>query len=231
MDGKESSKQGLTKYLQEHDAKKLIASYGIPTTREIFVTDLDLALKAAKEIGYPVVLKGAGEAIQHKTELGLVAVGISDADLLKKALDGMLAKKVAGLEGFLVQEMVKGDREFIAGLNRDPQFGPVVLFGLGGIFTEALRDTSFRVAPLTEVDALDMISEIKASSLLSEFRGQPAVDRKALAHILITLGRIGMERDDVQEIDLNPLKISGSKPVAVDALVGLTRPEDAIPKA
>ena len=221
METKNPSRAKRIHYLPEHDAKKLISGYGIPTTREIFVTDQDTALKAADQIGYPVVLKGAGEAIQHKTELGLVAVGLTDADLLKKALAAMLARNVAGLEGFLVQEMVKGDREFIAGLNRDPQFGPVVLFGLGGIFTEALRDTSFRVAPLTEVDAMEMISEIKAASLLSEFRGQPPVDRGLLVNILVALGRIGMEREDVREIDLNPLKISAGKPVAVDALVGV----------
>jgi hypothetical protein len=118
--------------------------------------------------------------------------------------------------------MIKGQRELVVGLSRDPQFGPCVMFGLGGIYTELLRDVSFRVAPLTEYDALQMMDEIKAKKILDEFRGKPAVDRKLLAKMLIAVGQIGLDYEEVSELDINPLIISGNKPVAVDALVILT---------
>jgi len=117
--------------------------------------------------------------------------------------------------------MVNGSREFVIGLSRDPQFGPCVMFGLGGIFTEALKDVTFRVAPLSKDDALEMIDEIKTKKLLGEFRGSPAVDREALAKALVGVGELGMKYDSIAEIDINPLIISGNKPVAVDALVVL----------
>jgi len=121
----------------------------------------------------------------------------------------------------LVQEMIKGQRELVVGLTRDPQFGPCVMFGLGGIFTEILKDISFRVAPLEKHDALEMMREIKGHKILDAVRGMPAADIDALADILIAVGRIGLENDDVKEIDINPLILQGSKPVAVDALVVL----------
>jgi acetyl-CoA synthetase (ADP-forming) len=117
--------------------------------------------------------------------------------------------------------MVKGEREFVAGLIRDPQFGPCIMFGLGGIFTEVLKDVTFRVAPLEKRDAIEMMNEIKAKKLLDEFRGKPAVDRDVLASALINLGRIGLENDEIAEIDINPIIILKDKPVAVDALVVL----------
>jgi len=223
MSAKVNQEEAQRSYLAEHEAKKLLASYGIRTTKEILVSNESEALRAADQIGYPVVLKGAGEAIRHKTELGLVRTGIPDPDSLRQVLSEMASKKVAGLEGYLVQEMIEGDREFIVGLNRDPQFGPVVLFGLGGIYAEVMRDTSFRVAPLDETDAREMFSEIKASALLGDFRGQPPVDRDELARILVTVGKIGMERKDIVEIDINPLKVSGGALVAVDALIGIVK--------
>jgi len=117
--------------------------------------------------------------------------------------------------------MIKGERELVAGLTRDPQFGPCVMFGLGGIFTEVLKDVTFRVAPLERYDAYEMMDEIKAKKILDEFRGKPAVDREKLADILINLGRIGLEHEEVAEIDINPLIIKDSMPVAVDALIVL----------
>ena len=107
----------------------------------------------------------------------------------------------------------------LGNLTRDPQFGPCVMFGLGGIFTEVLEDVAFRVAPLTRWDAMDMMEDIKAKKILDEFRGQPAVDKEVLADILMAVGKIGLENDDVKEIDINPLKILAGKPIAVDALV------------
>jgi len=121
----------------------------------------------------------------------------------------------------LVQEMVKGKRELVAGLTRDAQFGPCVMFGLGGIFTEILKDISFRVAPLEKRDALEMMQEIKGHKILNSIRGMDAADLNILADILVALGRIGLENENIKEIDINPLILSGGKPVAVDALVVL----------
>jgi acetyl-CoA synthetase (ADP-forming) len=126
--------------------------------------------------------------------------------------------------GMLVQKMIKGERELVIGLVRDPQFGPCVMFGLGGIFTEILKDTSFRVAPITEDDAMQMMDDIKASAILGPVRGMKPANREKLAKALVGLGRIGIEHDAVAEIDVNPLIIGGDgEPVAVDALVVLAR--------
>ena len=133
---------------------------------------------------------------------------------------------MAGMNGIkgaaaLVQDMIRGKRELVVGLIRDPQFGPCVMFGLGGIFTEILKDVSFRLAPLEKRDALEMMDEIKAHKILDAIRGMDAVDREILSEMLINVGRIGMENDTIKEIDINPVIISGNRPIAVDALVVL----------
>lgn len=150
----------------------------------------------------------------------MVALNITDAKQVSRMFDE-LSNKAKNLDGILVEKMVKGSREFVIGLSRDPSFGPCVMFGLGGIFTEALKDVTFRVAPLTQEDALEMIDEIKTKKLLGEFRGSPAVDRNALARALVGVGELGVKYDAIAEIDINPLIICGDKPVAVDALVVL----------
>ena len=180
----------------------------------------DEAVKIAGKIGYPVVLKGSGHKATHKTEMGIVKLRLNNDKDVADAFDEIMGKGVE-LDGVLVQEMINGQREFVIGLTRDPQFGPCVMFGLGGIFTEVLKDVSFRVAPITDFDAEEMISEIKTSKLLDEFRGSPAVDRNALKKALIGIGNLGVEHDEIAEIDINPLIISGNQPVAVDALVVL----------
>jgi succinyl-CoA synthetase beta subunit len=209
------------KTLSEYDSKKVLDAYAIPVTKELVTKDLLDAVKFADEIGYPVVLKGSSSTLTHKTELNLIELDIKDRDGLEKAYKALEERGGDQLDGILVQQMVKGDREFVAGLIRDPQFGPCVMFGLGGIFTEVLKDVTFRVAPLEKRDALEMMDEIRAKKLLDEFRGKPAVNRDILADTLINLGRIGLEIDEVAEIDVNPLIIDGDTPVAVDALVVL----------
>ncbi|MHB8910789.1 MAG: acetate--CoA ligase family protein [Syntrophales bacterium] len=206
--------------LNEYEAKRFLADFGIPVSRETLVPDGDAAVKAAREIGYPVVVKAAGEKIQHKTELGAIALNLkSEADVREQA-KRLLA--IAGCEGLLVQEMVGGDRELVCGLTRDVQFGPCVMFGVGGIFTELIDDAVFRVAPVTRADALAMMGEIRMARILDPFRGQPAVDREALGRIIVALGKIGRECGNVREIDMNPVKIRpDGSPVAVDALVAL----------
>jgi len=209
------------KTLSEYDSKKVLEAYSIPVTKEFIAKNMEEAKKFAKEIGYPVVLKGSSSTLTHKTELNMIELNIKDEKALEEAYKALEERGKGQLDGILVQQMVKGEREFVAGLIRDHQFGPCVMFGLGGIFTEVLKDVTFRVAPLEKRDAIEMMNEIKAKKLLDEFRGKPAVDRDVLASALINLGRIGLENDDIAEIDINPIIILRDKPVAVDALVVL----------
>ena len=208
--------------LTEYESKQVLATYDLPVTREELVSSPQDLLKAAGRIGYPLVIKGCAAEIAHKTEKGLIRVDVRNDEEAATAF-GEISAAMNGASGgaVLVQQLVKGQRELVIGLIRDPQFGPCVMFGLGGIFTEILRDTVFRVAPLEKQDALDMMQEIKARKILEETRGMAAVDKDMLAEMLITVGRIGIENDRIKEIDINPVIISGGKPVAVDALVVL----------
>ncbi len=209
------------KTLSEYESKRVLSSYGLPVTREILVEGRSDLLKAAGEIQYPLVMKGCSAEIAHKTERNLIRVDIrSDSEALK-AFDEISAAMNGSAGAVLVQEMVGGRRELVMGLTRDPQFGPCVMFGLGGIFTEILRDISFRRAPLSERDAFDMMQEIRGHKILGAIRGMEAADSGSLAKMLITIGTIGLELDQVHEIDLNPVILSGKRPVAVDALVVL----------
>jgi acetate---CoA ligase (ADP-forming) subunit beta len=208
--------------LSEYESKQVIATANVPVTREALVHSRQEAVDGATQIGFPVVLKGSSPTLTHKTEMGMVCVNLKDANDVARAYDDLMGKNVE-LDGVLIQEMVKGNREFVIGLTRDPQFGPCVMFGMGGIFTEAFKDVTFRVAPLTEDDAREMIREIKAVKLLDDFRGESAVDQDVLVRALVGIGNLGMAYDDIAEIDINPLIVTGGKPVAVDALVILKR--------
>jgi len=209
------------KTLSEYEAKQVLAAYDIPVTREVLVKDKARLDAALGKIGFPLVMKGCSADIAHKTEKGLIHVDIRTVTEARKAFRDIMA----GLEGFdggaLIQEMIKGRRELVMGLTRDPQFGPCVMFGLGGIFTEILRDVSFRRAPLTLRDAREMMQDIKGRKILDAVRGMEAADADTLAQMLINLGQIGLDFDSVMEIDLNPVILSGAKPVVVDALMVL----------
>jgi acyl-CoA synthetase (NDP forming) len=213
--------QAGRKTLSEFESKQVLAAYDIPVTREILLTDKTEVQKAAQIIGYPLVMKGCSSAVAHKTEKGLIHVDIRTIEEARNAFDKIMAA-LKGLDGaVLMQEMVFGKRELVMGLSRDEQFGPCVMFGLGGIFTEILRDISFRKAPLTKNDTLEMMREIKGHKILDAIRGMEAADTELLSRILINVGRIGLEIGEVQEIDLNPVILSGTKPVVVDALIVL----------
>lgn len=217
----EALKRGQ-KSLSEYDSKRVLGAYGFPVVRETLVSSRAGAEKAAKEIGLPVVLKGCSPEISHKTEKKLIEVDLRSVKEVREAYDRIVQR--AGdskLDGILVQEMVKGSRELVIGMIRDAQFGPCVMFGLGGIFTEVLKDVSFRIAPLERRDALEMAKEIKGAPVLGAFRGMEPVDMELLVSMLINAGRLGLEIEAVKEVDINPLIISGNKPVAVDALVVL----------
>ena len=207
--------------LSEFESKQVLASYRIPVTREELVDNAEDLIKAAAKIGYPVVMKGCSADISHKTEKGLIRVDVRNDEEAASAFKEITAVMDGADRSVLVQQLVKGQRELVAGLTRDPQFGPCVMFGLGGIFTEVLKDITFRVAPLEKRDALEMMQEIKAHKILEAVRGMAPVDKDMLAEILITVGQIGIENEVVKEIDINPVIISDGKPVAVDALVVL----------
>ncbi|RPI07805.1 MAG: carboxylate--amine ligase [Zetaproteobacteria bacterium] len=209
--------------LTEYAAKRFLAGYGIPVPREAFAPDADAAADAAARLGFPVAVKASGASLQHKTEVGGVALNLQSDEAVRQ--EGRRLAALPGCDGLLVAEMVRGDRELACGLTRDPQFGPCVMVGLGGVLTEALGDAVFRVAPLTTLDALEMLQEIRAAKLLEPFRGQAPANREVLAAILVALGAIGLRHPAILEIDLNPIKIRpDGDPVAVDALIAIAPP-------
>jgi len=212
--------------LNEYQAKQFLANFGIPTCREALARDSEQAVAEAARIGFPVVLKAAGATLLHKTEVGGVALNLKSPAEVKEQANRLL--KILGCETLLVQEMIQGDRELVCGLTRDAQLGPCVMFGLGGILTEVLADTVFRVAPLTHADAVEMLGEIRGVKILGPFRGQQPADKAALAKILVALGTISLQHEAIRAIDLNPVKIrpDGSL-VAVDALISLISAEAA----
>jgi len=219
--------------LSEYDSKQLLADYGVTVSREQLEQDAPAAARAAAALGFPVALKLCGDRIAHKTERDLVRLGLVDEDAVRAAAEDLLSRATPddGDVGLLVSEMVQGRRELIAGLVRDPNFGPCVMLGLGGILTEALGDVVFAGVPVSEAEARGMVSALRASHLLTKsFRGDPAADVDAVAGVLVGLSRLAQERPDVESVDLNPLILRGALPVAVDALVEL-RAEEAVGSA
>jgi len=214
-------KEGRTS-LSEYESKNLLNLYGIPVTREVLVRDRGEFSKALAEIGYPLVIKACSPQVTHKTERNLVRVDLRNVEEAGAAFEDLTSRMEGENKTLLVQEMVRGSRELVVGMTRDPQFGPCVMFGLGGIYTEILRDVSFRVAPLEKRDALQMTQEIRGRKILESVRGMPPADMETLCRILLQVGQIGMEHGAIKEIDINPLILSGSRPVAVDALVILS---------
>ncbi|HOF14041.1 MAG TPA: acetate--CoA ligase family protein [Spirochaetota bacterium] len=207
------------KALSEFDSKQLMKMAGIPVSRNYLAKSKEEALDYAQKLGFPVVLKGCSDTLTHKTELGMVKLKLKTKEDVANAYDEITGKGIP-LDGVLVQEWLDGDnREFVLGSIKDPQFGPCVMFGLGGVFTEALQDVSFRVAPITSIDAYEMMDELRTKKLLGPFRGSPAVDKEMLARALVGLSELINTYEEIAEIDINPIIINGDKPVAVDALV------------
>jgi succinyl-CoA synthetase beta subunit len=209
--------------LSEAESKALLARHGVPVPAEELVATAEEAVAAAGRIGFPVVVKLCGPAIAHKTERGLVKLGLRDPAAVAAAAAEVLAAARAedGDVGLLVGAMVSGARELIAGFVRDEQFGPCVMLGIGGVLAEALGDVAFRLAPLDRVDADDLVDELSNQALLGAVRGEPPVDRAALAGILLGLSAVGEGDERIRSIDLNPLIVSDGVPLAVDALVEL----------
>ena len=215
--------------LSEYESKQFLARAGIQTPLERLVYSPDDAVTAAAELGFPIALKLCGAGIAHKTERNGVRLDLQDAAAVSEQATDLLAElrpEDTGA-GLLVQPMVRGRREVIAGLVRDPAFGPCVMFGIGGIFAEVLGDVAFAVAPLDDQDALQLVDALEHRNFLGTFRGEAAADRAKLAAILQALGQIGIEHPEVRSIDLNPLILDGAVPVIVDALIEIeASPED-----
>lgn len=205
--------------LTEYEAKKVLAEYGIPTSKEILVDSETAFMEAVRNIGFPMVIKGCDPEIVHKSEKDLIRTDIRYEREAVAAFHDIWPRITGVSGGILVQEMIMGKRELVAGLIRDSQFGPSVMFGIGGIFTEIFNDVVFRIAPIDKSDALDMIEEIRGKRILEAIRGLDPVDRDQISDILLTIGRIGMENDMIQEIDINPIIISKGRGVAVDATI------------
>jgi acetyl-CoA synthetase (ADP-forming) len=208
--------------LSEADSKRVLARAGVPVLDERVEATADSAADAADALGYPVVAKLCGDAIAHKTERGLVRLGLGDRAAVHAAATSLLAaaRPEDGDVGVLVAPMVKGNRELIAGLHADEQFGMTIMLGVGGILAEAVKDVTFRLVPIERVDAEEMLDDLQMQALLGEFRGEAAVDREQLIAVLLGLSKAAQDDPTIVSADVNPLIITAAgAPVAVDALV------------
>jgi len=212
------------KYLLETEAKTICMEYGIPVTKFKLAKSEQEAIRFANEIGYPIVLKIASPDIIHKFDVGGVILNLKNQAEVKDAYNKILAnikrhKSDAKIVGIVVQEMAPPSTEVIVGATKDPQFGPALMFGLGGIFVEVLKDVTFRIAPITEEDAREMITEVKAYPILKGYRGQPPADIEAIVKILLNTSKLVMEHQEIKELDLNPIMVYEKGAKTVDARI------------
>jgi len=206
--------------LSEHEAKKLLAKYGISVTKESIAKNANEAYAIASQIGTPVAMKISSPDISHKSDVGGVELNITATDA-KMTYDKIISKinkalPDARIEGILVQQMAPPGHEVIVGLKKDPQFGHALMFGLGGIFVEVYKDVSFRVAPIGMKEALDMISEIKGYPILKGIRGRKPADIDAIARVLVSISEMA-QKENIIELDINPLIAGETGAIAVDA--------------
>jgi acyl-CoA synthetase (NDP forming) len=214
--------------LLENEAKGLLECWGLPVARTQLARSLDEAVKISNQIGFPVVLKIASPDIIHKSDAKCVKVNLGSEHEVRSAFEEIVAnakayKQDANILGVVVQEFVPKAREVIVGALQDPSFGPTVMFGMGGIFVEVLKDVSFRLAPLTPEDAREMISEIKGYPILAGVRGEKPADIEALVEILQKVGQLAYEFTEIAEMDLNPIFVfdKGEGAKIVDARIVL----------
>ena len=208
--------------LSESDSKELLAFYGVPFAPESKTTTVEEAVAAAEHLGFPVVVKLGGDKIAHKTERGLVRLRLHNADAVREASTSLLAAatKSDGDVHLLIAPMISGTRELIAGMLVDPQFGPTVMLGVGGVMAEVIADVAFRPAPVDEAGAIAMIDSLRMQGLLESFRGEAEVNKAQLVSVIVGLSRVALERTDIVSVDVNPLIVrEGGDVVAVDALV------------
>jgi acetyltransferase len=210
--------------LSEYDAKQVLRDAGIPTVMEQRATSVDEAVEYADEIGYPVILKIDSADIQHKSDIGAV-MDAHDADAVRTRYDHIRQNvdenaPDAAINGMLVEEKVEGT-ELIVGVQHDPDFGHVVMVGIGGIFVETLNDVTFRAIPITRQDAAAMLDDLRATELLDGVRGNSPVDQDALIDVLVQVSRLVEDHPTIRELDINPLFADADGAVAADALITL----------
>jgi acetyltransferase len=218
--------------LSEHQSKELLSLYGIPVTREQVVTSPQEAIRFAEEIGFPVVLKIDSPDILHKSEAKAIRLGVSSKKEILQFYDDIIknAQKYdpdAKINGVLVQEMIQSGTEVMIGMSQDPQFGPTMAFGMGGIYVEILKDISLRIIPLSKFDAEQMVNEIKGYPILRGIRGKKRSDIEAIVDVLLRVARLVEDcRNSISEIDINPLTVfdEGQGVKALDALVVIKTP-------
>lgn len=211
-------------FLYEHEAKELCSHYGMPITAIKIATTEDEAVKYSDEIGYPIVLKIVSPQVLHKSDSGGVLININNAEEVRAGYNQILTnvkKHVpeAVITGILVQEMAPSGTEVIVGSTKDPTFGNTIMFGLGGIFVEVLKDVSFRIVPIQKVDAAEMIKEIRAYKILEGVRGMPPADQEMLVKILMATSKMLEECPEVNELDMNPILVYEKGARVVDARV------------
>ncbi len=212
--------------LTEPEAFALLGQFGLPIVPHAPVATADEAAAAADRLGYPVALKVVSPDILHKTDVGGVGLGLADAAAVRRAYADVQAKAraanpAAALRGALVAKMADPGAEVIIGMTRDAQFGPALMFGLGGIFVEVYKDVAFRLPPLSEADAREMVHEIKGLPILTGFRGRPPCDLAAILRCLLAVSRLVEARPDLEELDLNPILAYPTGCLVVDAKVVL----------
>ncbi len=212
--------------LNEFESKEMLRQAGMPVIETKLVKTRQAAISAAKQIGFPVVMKIASPDIVHKSDVGGVRIGLDNATQVGKAHHDIITSvkdKVpdARIDGITVQQMAQPGIEVIIGMNKDAQFGPVIMFGLGGILVEILKDVSFRIVPLERKDAAEMIREIKGYTLLQGVRGQPPVNLATLEELIVKVSDFIERNPQIKELDLNPVIASPDGVVAVDARIVL----------
>ncbi|MHB8835411.1 MAG: acetate--CoA ligase family protein, partial [Candidatus Methylomirabilia bacterium] len=217
--------------LGEVKAKSILAAYGFRIPGGVLATSSDEAVEAAEHLGYPIVMKVVSPDIVHKSDIGGVHVGITTRREVKDAFDLMSLRirehaPEAHVEGFYVERMVPRGLEVILGMTRDPQFGPMLMFGLGGIFVEVMKDVAFHLAPITAEDALQMLTATRSYALLKGARGQRGVDVAAIAAGLQRISQLATDFPEIAELDINPLMVgeAGTEPIAADARIMLRAP-------
>jgi len=219
--------------LDELSGKRLLASFGVAVPRSLFVQDATEAAAACSNLKAPLVLKVVSPDILHKSDAGGVKVGLARAAEVEDAVRAMMKRPAiesARIDGFLLEEMAPAGLEVVVGGLRDPQFGPLVMFGLGGIFVEVLADVSFRICPIARLDAEEMVDELKGAALFRGVRGRRPVSRDAVVDVLLKVGGekglMMTHGDDIAEADINPIIVSEHAAVAVDARFVLTQPKN-----
>jgi acetate---CoA ligase (ADP-forming) subunit beta len=212
--------------LTEVEAKDVLAEAGVPVVTATLARSREEAIAAAKEAGFPAVLKIVSNEITHKSDVGGVKLNLQDEAAVGEAFDAIMAAAraaapQAAIDGVSVQKMAAPGTEVIVGVNTDPQFGPVIMFGLGGILVEVLEDVAFRIIPIEPRDARQMVREIKGVKLLQGYRGQPPADTEALEQLLLKVSAFVEAHPEVEELDLNPVFAYAQGAVAVDARIVL----------